>query len=116
VPFRSDIPGRPETQVGRWHAMRKRGDEAEEGQGGEVGLAEDVDWETIWNRSLRGNDVPPALRELRCVLRLCYPFLPSFIMYDDYSFSSPENRTCIPLSLSPTTHPRVSTSRFPRSH
>ena len=25
TPFWSDIPGRPETQVGRWHAMRRRG-------------------------------------------------------------------------------------------
>jgi hypothetical protein len=27
TPFYSDIPGRPETQVGRRHAMRKKGDE-----------------------------------------------------------------------------------------
>jgi hypothetical protein len=70
VPFRSDIPGRPETQVGRWHAMRKKGEEDEESRGGEVGLmaeGKDVDWETVWNRSLKSSEVPPALRGLRCV-------------------------------------------------
>ena len=61
---RSDIPGRPETQVGRRHAMRnRRMDERERaGQGGEVvGLAdeEDVDREMIWSCGLRGNAVPP---------------------------------------------------------
>jgi hypothetical protein len=57
---RSDIPGRPETQVGRWHAMHnRRMDEREKaGQGGEaVGLADE-------SRGLRGNAVPPALRRL----------------------------------------------------
>lgn len=54
--------------------MRKKGEEDEEGQGGEVGLMaeeKNVDWETIWDRSLKGSDVPPALRGLRCV-RLPY--------------------------------------------
>ena len=89
VLFRSDIPGRPETQVGRWHAMRRRDEREEGGHGGEVdGLAgeEDVDWETIWSRRLRGNAVPPALRRLRCV-RLCFSLVPSSI-YDNRSFSS----------------------------
>ena len=35
VPFCSDIPGRPETQVGRWHVMRRTG---------EVELTEDIEW------------------------------------------------------------------------
>jgi hypothetical protein len=49
--------------------MRKRGNEEEESQGAQVGPEEEenVDWEAIWNRSLRGNDVPPALRGVRCV-------------------------------------------------
>jgi hypothetical protein len=47
--------------------MWKRGDE-QEYQGAQVGLAEeDVDWETVWNRSIRGNDVPPALTGIRYV-------------------------------------------------
>ena len=59
VPFRSDIPGRPETQVGRWHAMRRTG--KERAQGGEVELTEDVVWERIWRPRPEGNVVPPAL-------------------------------------------------------
>jgi len=52
--------------------MRKKGEKDEESQGGEIGLTaeaeeKDVDWETIWNRSLKGSEVPPALRGLRCV-------------------------------------------------
>ena len=46
VLFRGDIPGRPETPVRRWHAMRnRRMDEREKaGQGGEVvGLADEED-------------------------------------------------------------------------
>lgn len=35
--------------------------------GGEDGLTEDVDWDRVWSRSLNGDVVPPALRELRCV-------------------------------------------------
>jgi len=81
VPFRSDIPGRPETQVGRWHAMRKRGDE-KENQGAQVGLVEeDVDWETIWNRSIRGNDVPPALRGIRYVRRFSLLLAPPIVTH-----------------------------------
>ncbi|KAI0250460.1 hypothetical protein BJV78DRAFT_1275785 [Lactifluus subvellereus] len=60
--FRSDMPGRPETQVGRWHAMRKKG--KEDDRGVDVGLTENVDWERIWSRSLEGDVLPLALREL----------------------------------------------------
>jgi hypothetical protein len=63
VPFRSDIPGRPETQVGRWHAMRRTGKERT--QSGEVELTEDVEWERIWRPRPEGNVVPPALEGLR---------------------------------------------------
>ena len=65
--------------------MRK-GDEDGEGQGGEVGLMaeeKNVDWETIWDRSLKGSDVPPALRGLRCVrlpLSLCHPFVKPYMV------------------------------------
>jgi hypothetical protein len=69
VPFRSDIPGRPETQVGRWHAMRRTGKERT--QSGEVELTEDVEWERIWRPRPEGNVVPPALEGLRWVCSLC---------------------------------------------
>ena len=43
VPFLTDIPGRPETRVGRCHSMWRAGEERI--QGGEVELTEDVEWE-----------------------------------------------------------------------
>jgi hypothetical protein len=69
MPFYSDIPGRPETQVGRWHAMRKRGDEEKALEGSELALLdeENVDWESVWSRSVSGDALPVSLRELRCV-------------------------------------------------
>lgn len=76
TPFRSDIPGRPETQVGRWHAMRTKDEGEKVGQGGEVELTGDVDWEKVWSRSVKDNVVPPALRGLGCVFALspgCFP-------------------------------------------
>ena len=66
VPFRSDIPGRPETQVGRWHAMRRTGDsEREESiQGGKVELREDMEWEKMWGRRTDSDVIPPELEGL----------------------------------------------------
>ncbi|KAH9165965.1 hypothetical protein EDB89DRAFT_2076313 [Lactarius sanguifluus] len=68
TPFYSDIPGRPETQVGRWHAMRKKGEE-ESLLGSEPLLeeGENVDWERIWSRSSLAADdaLPSSLRGLR---------------------------------------------------
>ena len=70
VPFRSEIPGRTPTQVGRWHAMRRVGD-AEQGKGKEdvtpvakQGLAKDVDWEDVWSRNVGDENLPPDLRRL----------------------------------------------------
>lgn len=61
--------------------MRKRGDE-KENQGAQVGLVEeDVDWETIWNRSIRGNDVPPALRGIRYVRRFSLLLAPPIVTH-----------------------------------
>ena len=99
--------------------MRKKGEKDEESQGGEVGLTgeeKDVDWETIWNRSLRGSEVPPALRGLRCVcfpLSLVRPVAKPYMVIVLFVL---ENKTCIPSSRSQTTPPRVSTSHFPPSH
>ncbi|KAH9046714.1 hypothetical protein EDB84DRAFT_1558165 [Lactarius hengduanensis] len=68
TPFYSDIPGRPETQVGRWHAMRKKGeDKSLLGSEPLLEEGENVDWERIWSRgSLAGDDaLPSSLRGLR---------------------------------------------------
>ena len=72
VPFRSDIPGRPETQVGRWHAMRKTGEERI--QGGEVERTADVEWERVWSPRRGSNVLPSALEGLRFVRSIiCVP-------------------------------------------
>ncbi|KAN0127952.1 hypothetical protein V8E53_013574 [Lactarius tabidus] len=59
----------PETQVGRWHAMQKRGDWENALGGGELVLSEEesVDWENVWSRSVAGDAFPASLRELRQV-------------------------------------------------
>ncbi|KAF8257491.1 hypothetical protein EI94DRAFT_1817694 [Lactarius quietus] len=69
TPFWSDIPGRPVTQVGKWHAMRERGGEERTLQGGELASleGENVDWERVWSRSVAGDALPASLRELRQV-------------------------------------------------
>jgi hypothetical protein len=75
VPFHSDIPGRPDAQVGRWHAMRRKTGE-ERIQSGEVELSEDVEWERIWRLPRpEGNVVPPALEGLRWVRSFCCSLL-----------------------------------------
>ncbi|KAN0127973.1 hypothetical protein V8E53_014227 [Lactarius tabidus] len=67
TPFYSDIPGRPETQVGRRHAMRKKGDEERALGASEFALLEEenVDWERVWSRGVAGDALPASLRELR---------------------------------------------------
>ena len=94
TPFWSDIPGRPETQVGRWHAMRKKGDEERSWGGSELALLEEenVDWESVWNRSVAGNALPASLRKLRCVS------IPTIPLRSLRGFGS-ERRTCIRSSL-----------------
>ncbi|KAF9446373.1 hypothetical protein P691DRAFT_804022 [Macrolepiota fuliginosa MF-IS2] len=55
--FRSTIPGREETQVGRWHAFRRK----EEKEGTEYPLNEGVSWEDVW----KGNKETLLPEELR---------------------------------------------------
>lgn len=64
VPFRSTIPGKEPTQVGRWHAFRKREDATAHAQLPEQSTG--VDWERIWAKKETA-EVPPELEELRCV-------------------------------------------------
>lgn len=56
--FRSTIPGREETQVGRWHAFRRKEDEDKE-----YSLNEGMSWEDVWkdNQSI---SLPEELRTL----------------------------------------------------
>ena len=79
--------------------MRRKGEKDEESHGGEVGLMaeeKDVDWETIWNRSLKGSEVPPALRGLQCVRlppSLARPVVKPYMVIVLFIL---ENKTCIP--------------------
>ena len=54
--------------------MRKKGDEERSLGGNELALLEEenVDWESVWNRSVAGNALPASLRELRCVSSLAH--------------------------------------------
>ena len=92
MPFWSEIPGRPETQVGRWRAMRKKGDEESSLGWTELALLEEenVDWEGVWSCSVSGDASPASLRELRCV----YSSHSSVIQ----EFGS-DCQTCTPSSL-----------------
>ncbi|GJE91814.1 hypothetical protein PsYK624_079650 [Phanerochaete sordida] len=62
TPFRSTLPGKEPTQVGRWHAFRKRDDRApleplpQEAQG--------VDWEAVWAKQAAPPPLPAELRAL----------------------------------------------------
>ena len=67
VPFRSDIPGRADTQVGRWHAMRKQGDSRPTDF---ESLEDNVNWEDVWSRSVQSDDLPLELKAVRCEVRL----------------------------------------------
>ncbi|KAI0060347.1 hypothetical protein BV25DRAFT_1908395 [Artomyces pyxidatus] len=60
--FRSTIRGRAETQVGRWHAMRKKEDARQLDSDHE--LEGEVKWEDVWSRSEREDELPPELRDL----------------------------------------------------
>ena len=63
TPFRSTIPGKEPTQVGRWHAFRKRDETIpleplpQESEG--------IDWESVWAKSRSAPDLPPELQGLR---------------------------------------------------
>lgn len=61
TPFRSTIPGKEPTQVGRWHAFRNKGVESPH-----IELPNDsrgVDWETVWAKPQTG-DTTPSISEL----------------------------------------------------
>ena len=110
VPFHSDIPGRPETQVGRWHAMRRTGEREESVQGGEVELTEEVEWEKVWGRRTEGDVIPPALKGLGYVS--LSPVVCSSLSCLIVRLIAGKT-TCTPLSLSRTTPRRVSIARSP---
>jgi hypothetical protein len=62
-PFRSQIPGRASTQVGRRHSFRQKGPQTDV-------LDRDVpsgniDWGAVWDQNLTNNELPTGLQLLR---------------------------------------------------
>ena len=68
VPFYSDLQGRRETQVGRWHSFRRNAQDTEDSilDVLEARDGRSVNWEDVWNnRSSSNKDVLPG--ELRSI-------------------------------------------------
>ena len=90
--------------------MRKKGDEEKALGGSELALLEEenLDWESVWNRSVASNALPASLRELRCVSTTLTlrSFRGAFVS---------DKRTCIRSSLSRITLLKAST-RYCRRH
>lgn len=64
TPFRSTIPGKEVTQVGRWHAFRK-GEDAKLDDHGLPQEGSKVDWESVWAQKETRPERPDELRHLR---------------------------------------------------
>lgn len=64
TPFRSDIPGRVPTQVGRWHSPKRMQEETTEPLDDFMALNHEVDWEEVWSK---GVSIPPLPQELQNV-------------------------------------------------
>lgn len=68
VPFWSEIPGKEATQVGRWHAFRKREDTAPDlMQAAMQEEGREMDWEDVWAQKSSSLVLPEGLDALRCV-------------------------------------------------
>lgn len=68
VPFWSEIPGKEATQVGRWHAFRKREEVAPDlVQAAMQEEGREVDWENVWAQKSSAPALPEDLGALRCV-------------------------------------------------
>lgn len=79
TPFRSTLEGRPAPQVGRWHAFRRRGEDAANAVDRLDDVTKDgpVDWEDVWARS--GGETAEASPEELAQLQYVTPFV---IMYN----------------------------------
>lgn len=67
TPFRSDIPGRVPTQVGRWHSPKRMQEEATEPLDESMPLDPEVDWEEVWSRGVSTPPLPQELQKLQFV-------------------------------------------------
>lgn len=67
IPFRSIIPGKEQTQVGRWHAFRKKNEETAGQEEENLSFPEGVvDWDKLWktNSKRKGKGLPDELMNL----------------------------------------------------
>jgi hypothetical protein len=80
VPFYSELQGRRDTQVGRWHSFRKKATDEEEGLDIlEAGGRQSINWEDVWNKRIsssinKDTMMPEALRStsyVRLFFLLC---------------------------------------------
>ncbi|KAI0316657.1 hypothetical protein OF83DRAFT_1059991 [Amylostereum chailletii] len=63
LPFRSDIPGRIQAQVGKWHQMREGVRGEKRWNAVESVPTEGADWEKVWGR-IAGDDQLPSLLKI----------------------------------------------------
>ena len=70
TPFRSDIPGRIPTQVGRWHSPNRMQGQTAGSLDEFIPLDFEVNWEEVWNK---GVSMPPLPRELQKLQFVCSP-------------------------------------------
>lgn len=68
--FRSDIPGRAPTQVGRWHSQKTMQEKITGSSDESMPLDFGVDWEEVWSK---GVSTPPLPRELQKLQFVCSP-------------------------------------------
>ncbi|KIK69972.1 hypothetical protein GYMLUDRAFT_533491 [Collybiopsis luxurians FD-317 M1] len=61
TPFRSIVPGKEKTQVGRWHAFRRKDEKQREDI---VWPQGSVDWNNIWKEKSRVDELPQELSSL----------------------------------------------------
>lgn len=65
--FRSNIPGRSPTQVGRWHSPKRMQEKATGPPEEPIPLDFGVDWEEVWSKGLSTPSLPRELQKLQLV-------------------------------------------------
>lgn len=81
TPFRSDIPGRALTQVGRWHSPTRMQEKATVSLDELMPLDVEVDWEQVWSKGLSTPPLPQELQKLQpvCPSKNCRQYTLTFL-------------------------------------
>ncbi|KAK7054996.1 hypothetical protein VNI00_003459 [Paramarasmius palmivorus] len=92
IPFRSTIPGRARTQVGRWHAFRLKDEDDYGGKWDDIESLttqtnKRVDWEEVWSENADVKKDWSALPQELANLRQTPESIRQFLLFSD---SSPE--------------------------